>query len=84
MFGKKKVQVKFTFVITFYSTEKVWRGDVLAPDYTSVLDYINKKIKGVADVEKIIIRESKGYDGRYMQGFCPDCGKHIVEEVSDE
>jgi hypothetical protein len=84
MFEKKKVQIKYSFVITFYSTDKVWRGDVLASDYQSVLKYIQKKISKTTDVEKIIIRESSGYDGRHMFGFCPDCGKQIQQEVVDE
>jgi hypothetical protein len=75
--------MKFMFVVTFYSTDKIWRGDVLAPDYSSVLKYLGKKVGNLADVEKVIVREYKDYDGRHLFGFCPDCGKLLESGIEE-
>jgi hypothetical protein len=81
---KKKVQIKYSFVVSFYGSDKAWRGDLLAADYTSVLKYIWNGVKRFSHIEKIIVRESKGYDGRHLAGYCSDCGKYIEQEVFEE
>ena len=76
---EKKIKRQYSVLVSFYQTDKEMRVNLLASTYKEILTDLSKRLKNDDNIEKIVIREASGFDGRgYLMEYCPDCGKLLT------